>query len=187
MSRKSKFLALVLRHNPDLIGLKLDECGWARIDDLLKGCADHGVPFKYTKAPFTKSEIIDIVAQDDKGRFELGVRQSKIRAVHGHSIDVVIDLPNQRPPKLLYHGTTGRFLDSIFSSGLLPMNRKFVHLSETYEQALNVGSRHGKPVLLGVDAEDLHKEGQFFGRSSSGVWLTPEVPKGYFKVLGDIP
>jgi RNA:NAD 2'-phosphotransferase (TPT1/KptA family) len=35
--RLSKFLSLVLRHRPALIGLVLDDAGWARVDGLRKG------------------------------------------------------------------------------------------------------------------------------------------------------
>jgi putative RNA 2'-phosphotransferase len=31
----SKFLARHLRHQPERIGLELDEAGWAEVDDLL--------------------------------------------------------------------------------------------------------------------------------------------------------
>jgi len=32
----SKFLSLVLRHQPQLIGINLDEQGWVNVDELLK-------------------------------------------------------------------------------------------------------------------------------------------------------
>ena len=33
----SKYIALILRHRPDVIGITLDEHGWANVSDLLKG------------------------------------------------------------------------------------------------------------------------------------------------------
>lgn len=33
----SKYIALILRHRPDVIGITLDEHGWANVSDLLNG------------------------------------------------------------------------------------------------------------------------------------------------------
>ena len=41
--RLSKFLSLVLRHNPSMIGLVLDPQGWADVDVLLAAAQRHGV------------------------------------------------------------------------------------------------------------------------------------------------
>ncbi len=44
MVRASKFLALVLRHEPAAAGLTLDAEGWAPVDALLRGLAAAGLP-----------------------------------------------------------------------------------------------------------------------------------------------
>ena len=33
----SKYIALILRYRPDVVGITLDEHGWANVSDLLKG------------------------------------------------------------------------------------------------------------------------------------------------------
>ena len=33
----SKFISLILRHRPEVIGITLDEHGWASVDELLAG------------------------------------------------------------------------------------------------------------------------------------------------------
>ena len=33
----SKFISLILRHHPEVIGISLDEHGWAVVDDLIRG------------------------------------------------------------------------------------------------------------------------------------------------------
>ena len=35
----SKFLSLILRHKPEVIGISLDEHGWANVDELIEGMA----------------------------------------------------------------------------------------------------------------------------------------------------
>lgn len=33
----SKYMSLILRHKPEVIGIELDEHGWANVDDLICG------------------------------------------------------------------------------------------------------------------------------------------------------
>ena len=36
-NRTSKYISLILRHKPEVIGITLDEHGWARVDVLIAG------------------------------------------------------------------------------------------------------------------------------------------------------
>ena len=36
-TRTSKFLSLILRHKPEVIGISLDEHGWANVNELIAG------------------------------------------------------------------------------------------------------------------------------------------------------
>ena len=47
---------------------------------------------------------------------------------------------------------------------------------------MNVGQRHGKPVVLRVDAAARHKAGLAFYLSDNQVWLTVAVPPQYLAV-----
>jgi len=49
----------------------------------------------------------------------------------------------------------------------------------TGETALAVGARHGKPVVLTVDAAAMQAQGQVFYVSDNGVWLVDAVPQAY--------
>jgi putative RNA 2'-phosphotransferase len=62
---------------------------------------------------------------------------------------------------------------------LKKQSRQFVHLSEYEEQAVAVGRRHGKLVLLMVNAGEMYEKGFIFYKSVSGVWLTDHVPAEY--------
>ncbi|MEI6409460.1 MAG: RNA 2'-phosphotransferase [Bacteroidota bacterium] len=57
--------------------------------------------------------------------------------------------------------------------------RHHVHLSLQQATAINVGGRHGAPVVLTVRAGDMHRAGFEFYCSESGVWLTEMVPAAY--------
>lgn len=102
----SKFLSLVLRHNPGAIGLTLDPRGWADVDDLINRAGRSG-------RPLTRDLIARIVATNDKQRFALSPDGAKIRANQGHSVAIDPGLTPVAPPDLLFHGTATRFLDSI--------------------------------------------------------------------------
>lgn len=168
----SRFLSLVLRHAPETIALQLDAQGWASIDELLKKAARKG-------HHITLAELQTVVATNNKKRFTLSEDGLRIRAAQGHSIQVDLEFKPTQAPDVLYHGTAERFWDAIRREGLRSMSRQHVHLSADRETALNVGGRHGKPIILVVDAKQMQSDGFVFFVSDNGVWLTDTVPTQY--------
>lgn len=172
----SKFLSLVLRHEPQRIGLTLDAAGWADVDELLQRCADGG-------RPIDRALLERIVETSDKQRLAFNPERTRIRANQGHSIDVDLGLAPRVPPAVLFHGTARRFLDSILHSGLSRRERHHVHLTESRSSAVAVGQRHGQPVVLRIDAQRMHAEGHVFHCSDNQVWLCLNVPPLYIEVM----
>jgi putative RNA 2'-phosphotransferase len=169
----SKFLSLVLRHKPETIGIKLDENGWVEIDELLVALSKHNHPIDIDC-------LEEIVATNDKKRFAFNSLGTHIRASQGHSINVDLGLEPQRPPVRLYHGTNYDNMQQIMKSGLKPMTRDFVHMSEDLYTAEKVGSRQGgQLVVLDIDAMQMYNDGVVFYKSENGVWLTNFVDKKY--------
>ena len=167
--RISKFLSLVLRHDPARIGITLDAAGWTDVDALLAACARHGVTI-------TRPELEELVATSDKQRYAFSEDGTRIRANQGHSVAVELGLPPVPPPATLYHGTVEAALPGIRTGGLVRGARHHVHLSADLETATKVGSRRGKPVILTVRAGAMAEAGHVFFRSQNGVWLTERVP-----------
>ncbi len=165
----SKFLSFVLRHKPDAIGLTLDPQGWVSIDELVKKGNAAGMQFG-------REELLHVVATSNKKRFSLSNDEQRIRAAQGHSAAVELGLSPQEPPNILYHGTATRFVHSILSEGLKPQARQQVHLSIDEATARRVGQRHGKPVILKIEAFRMHAMGFKFFLADNGVWLTDLVP-----------
>ena len=59
------------------------------------------------------------------------------------------------------------------------LNITDVHLSADKETAVNVGKRHGKPIVLIINATQMYKDGFTFYLSENGVWLVNAVPPKY--------
>lgn len=165
----SKFLSLVLRHQPELIGITLDSAGWVPVSELLQACHTHG-------EPLTLDELHQVVASSDKQRFSFSEDGQKIRANQGHSVPVDLGYAPAIPPSTLYHGTVEKFLPSIKEEGLKKGSRHHVHLSPDEETAKRVGSRRGKPLILQVESGRMQQSGYEFFQSANGVWLTEHVP-----------
>jgi putative RNA 2'-phosphotransferase len=51
-----------------------------------------------------------------------------------------------------------------------------VHLSDNYNTAVNVGKRHGNPIVLKINAFEMYEQGHKFILSDKGVWLTYNIP-----------
>lgn len=138
--RTSKFMSLMLRHKPEKFGLTMDKYGFVDIDELSE---KSGIPPDLIKK---------IVETDRKGRYS--IVENKIRANYGHSIPIGDIYSDQEPvslkdlPEILYHGTSPKNAENIKIKGLLPMKRKYVHLSPTKEWALEVGSRMAPTVII---------------------------------------
>lgn len=176
LTKISKYISLILRHKPEVIGIQLDANGWANVEALLAGIG--------RKYPIDFEVLEEIVRTDNKQRYSFNEDKTKIRANQGHSIQVDVELSVTEPPEILYHGTAERFFASIEAKGLLPQNRLYVHLSPDMETAEKVGRRHGKPVIYLVNAGQMQQDGYTFLLSANGVWLTKMVPAQYLKRLG---
>ncbi len=171
LNNTSKFLALILRHKPEVIGIKLDEHGWANVDELLKG-------INQTRK-IDMQTLEQIVREDNKQRYAFNEDKTKIRANQGHSIPVDVELEEVDPPDVLYHGTGEKYCGSIESEGIKSKTRLYVHLSEDVDAAIIIGKRHGRPVVYKINTKQMHEDGIKFFKSVNNVWLTKEVAVKY--------
>jgi putative RNA 2'-phosphotransferase len=171
----SKLISYWLRHHPEDGNLAIDDFGWVAITDLLNALTLKG-------QVFTFSEIEELSRSFDKVRWEFSATGDKIRATHGHSIEVILDEKAVKPPALLYHGTSINKIKAIIENGLLVMQRQFVHLSSDIETAVTVGKRHGQPILIEIDTKWLEEDGSVFYQTSDNIWLTTNIPAKYLSI-----
>ena len=175
MVSTSKFISLVLRHRPGIIGITLDEHGWADVQELISGVNNsdgHTLDMK---------TLEEIVRTDEKQRYSFNKEHTRIRANQGHSVQVDVELEEKVPPAILWHGTGEKYVPSIDRQGLIPKSRLYVHLSADAETAKKVGSRHGKPVIYEIDCLKMNEDGYRFYLSANGIWLTKSVPAKYMR------
>ncbi|GIM49702.1 RNA 2'-phosphotransferase [Capnocytophaga stomatis] len=177
-NRISKFISLVLRHSPEIIGITLDKNGWTDTETLIKKL--------YPKFGIDLGILKEIVASDNKQRYSFSADFTKIRANQGHSVSVDLELLPQKPPAILYHGTAQRFVQSIYQKGIQKQNRQYVHLSKDLETAQKVGSRHGEVFVFQIDTCKMLSEGYLFYLSENGVWLTDEVPSRFLSSYDEL-
>jgi len=173
LKETSKYLSLILRHKPEVIGIALDEHGWADVEQLIKG-------IQRTQS-FDMETLEKIVYTDKKQRYSFNSDKTRIRANQGHSMLVDVELEEAMPPEYLWHGTGQKYADSIERQGLISKSRLYVHLSADYETAVEVGSRHGSPVVYQVQSGRMAEDGEAFYRSVNGVWLTKKVSVKYLE------
>ena len=101
LTRISKYISLILRHKPEVIGIQLDAHGWADVNALPAGIGK--------KYPINRDILEEIVRSDSKQRYAFNEDRTLIRANQGHSIQVDVGLTVTEPPEALYHGTAQRF------------------------------------------------------------------------------
>ena len=166
--KKSKYLSLILRHDPGKIGLTLDSAGWTSVGELLKAVG------------WSFFDLTEVVYKNDKKRFEFSEDQRKIRASQGHSIEVNLGYKPSDPPEFLYHGTSRNHFDSIMEKGLLKMDRHDVHLFADRGKSLEIATkRRPNPAVLTVRAQEMVRGGHVFRVSTNQVWLVEMVPPKY--------
>lgn len=177
-TRLSKFLSLVLRHRPEVVGVELDAQGWVAIADLLPGCAEQG-------KVISAAMLAEIVATSPKQRFAISADGTMIRASQGHSVGVELGYEPVAPPARLFHGTVAQSLAAIRATGIGKMRRHHVHLSAERDTAATVGQRRGSAIILVVRAGEMAAAGHEFLLSANGVWLTEHVPAVYIDFPDD--
>ena len=170
-TKVSRYICLILRHKPETIGIMLDKHGWANVKELIEGVSK--------TYPIDIGILEEIVRTDEKQRYSFNEDKTHIRANQGHSIDVAVELDILEPPVYLFHGTGKKYEETIDRDGLISKSRLYVHLSKDVETAINVGKRHGEPVIYLVDSRKMHQDGYTFYRSVNGVWMTNNVPAEY--------
>ena len=164
----------ILRHFPDRYQLPIDPHGWVPLPQIVRAISQKHPAYHWLRP----QHLIAIVETDAKGRYE--VRDDRIRATYGHTVDVDLDLPTENIPDHLYYPVTTEEATIVLEVGLKPSDRKKVHLSKTAEDAHAAGSvRTPNPVILEVDAKRARADGVVIMKAGKTVYLVDRVPPEY--------
>ena len=169
--KKSKYLAKLLRHDPE--DLSMDDQGYVSVKDILK------------KLNISYGALYDIVTLDQKERYSFNKNKTKIRANQGHTLKLEINFRKADPdevPFTLFHGTTTDKLSLIFEKGISKMDRHHVHLSDIRRTADQVAARrkNKRPCVISINTGMMLNDGHSFYISSNGVSLVNHVDPIYF-------
>lgn len=162
--RLSKSMAYQLRHEGPNNGIAIDETGFASMDDLALALK------------VDSSQLLAVAEHPGEPRFE--VRDGRIRALYGHTLNVVIEAGIKvGNPTALYHGSSWFVLDAVIKDGLIPMQRRVVHLTNIAAEAMAVGARKGAPIIFAID--QLHDEEPV----AEGIWVAPCIPPNRLSIV----
>lgn len=170
--RMGRFISGALRHFPDDLGLAISPKGWVDLNLLAAVMQE-----RYRWA--TKKRLIALVESDEKGRYE--IRNDRIRARYGHSIDVNLDYPDNTHP-VLYYGASPEEADIMLEQGIKPVRQRYVHLSPSREKAWEVASIHTEnPIIMEIDAYAAQRDGIIMMQATNEIVLSEEIPPQYIQ------
>jgi len=169
-------MAGALRHFPEKFELTMDSQGFVPMRDFVNALKKQRERWHWVRP----HHVIAIIETDPKGRYQ--VSNDLIRATYGHSISLELNLPTDHIPETLYYPTSKEETDIILETGLKPSDRKMVHLSKTYQDAMNAGKvRVEDPVILEVNAKRAVDEGVVIQRAGRTVFLVQDISSQYLK------
>jgi len=169
--RLSRFLALMLRHQPEKFGLSLDSNGFAPLDQVW----EHVI--RQFGKDFARADLEAVVAGDQHGKRRYEIDGERIRALYGHSDAPPVEYPTEEPPELLFHGTVSEALPAIRREGLSARRRQYVHMTTNHAIAAEVARRHTENTLiLTIRAGDAHRAGVAFYHPEAQHFLAKAIP-----------
>jgi putative RNA 2'-phosphotransferase len=169
-----RLVAGCLRHFPDDLGLAMDSRGWVDLEKL-----GQVVTGRHRWAD--KELVIALVLSDSKQRYE--ILGDKIRARYGHSVDVVLDHPENELPKL-YYGASEEEADRLLEIGIKSASQRYVHLSTTPEKAWHVATfRTGNPRVIQADAAAAQKAGVKMMIVNDDIIISETIPARFLTIL----
>ncbi len=172
----------ILRHFPDKYGLQVDPRGWIPLPQMVRAIGGQHRGYRWLRV----HHIVAIAETDPKGRYE--IKDDRIRATYGHTLDVDLDLPTENIPDELFFPVTPEEVTVVLEVGLKPSDRRKVHLSKTAQDARAAGSvRTPNPVILAIDAKMARASGIVIKQAGKTVYLVDQVPAEYLRQLPPEP
>ena len=169
-----RLVAGCLRHFPGDLGLVMDGQGWVDLTSLGQVVAS-----RHSWAG--KELVIALVQSDSKQRYEIA--GDRVRARYGHSVDVELDHPENKLPRL-YYGASEEEADRILEIGIKPASQRYVHLSTTAEKAWHVATfRTGNPRVIQAEAAAAQQAGVRMMTVNEDIVISDMIPARFLSIL----
>jgi putative RNA 2'-phosphotransferase len=169
-----RLVAGCLRHFPGDLGLVMDGQGWVDLTSLGQVVAS-----RHHWAG--KELVIALVQSDSKQRYEIA--GDRVRARYGHSVDVELDHPENKLPRL-YYGASEEEADRILEIGIKPASQRYVHLSTTAEKAWHVATfRTGNPRVIQAEAAAAQQAGVRMMTVNDDIVISDMIPARFLSIL----
>ncbi|HTW55395.1 MAG TPA: RNA 2'-phosphotransferase [Thermoplasmata archaeon] len=170
----------ILRHFPDRYQLAIDAHGWVSLPEMVRSISRKHPAYHWLRP----QHLVAIAETDAKGRYE--VRDDRVRATYGHTLEVELDLPTENIPATLYFPVTPEEAAIVLEVGLKPSDRKKVHLSKTADDARAAGKvRTPSPVILEIDAGKAQADGIVIMQAGKTVFLADQIPAELLRRIAD--
>jgi len=178
MDSIGRLMAGILRHFPEKFNLSMDRRAWVNLPDMVNAVQGRRKQFFWLR----QHHIRAMVDTDKKKRYQ--IVGNSIRATYGHTVEVEPDLPTQNIPDVLFYPTSNAEIDILLESGIMPVDRKKVHLSKTLDSAIEAGShRVENPIILRVDAKGAIEDGYTIGEAGYTVFIAKEIPPKFLEKI----
>jgi len=174
LSRLSRFLLMLLRHQPARFPVRLDAQGFAELDEVMR--VVHALPnLRWA----TLADVEAVLAMPGPQRFEIidaGGGARRIRALYGHTARKLAYEPVQ-PPDRLYCAVSPDAVAQAHREGLLAGEHTYVQLADDPKQAFVGALREAPdPVVLTIDAAAAAASGILFFSPAESVYLSEAIP-----------
>jgi len=179
--RLSKYLSKILRHQAINLGLKIDNQGFIKINDLIQ----HLKKTKNFKM-IVLNDIKEVVINDNKNRYSIKLidKIEYIRANQGHSMKSVkielLEIKSHLEIPICIHGTYSKNINNIKKLGLSKMNRNHIHMASGLPENGQIisGMRKSCDTIIWIDVEKAMLNGIKFYKSENDVILSPGNSEG---------
>jgi putative RNA 2'-phosphotransferase len=173
----SKTISYFLRHAPNELGIELDSDGWTNLSEFLI------LLNKKNSINVEPKDIEYYLENSEKKRFEIDIKNDKIRAKYGHSVNIKINYEELTSPIDLYHGTSKTNLEDIKQYGILKMSRQFVHISSDYNLAVLTAKRHSKDIIIfKLNTTEFMKKFKILN-AGNGIYLVDHIDFKYLTII----
>jgi len=156
-------IAFALRHGPERFDIDLDDEGWTSLEELIFAIRFVHYDWTYLDETAVRAAI------NGMDRFE--IRENRICAVYGHSIELAALPPIAAPPEVLFHGTASGNVPSILQTGISRMRRRFAHFSTDYEWVVQFLCDKPEWTIFAVNTCSASAAGVVFRKANHHVWL----------------